>query len=146
MRVCELKKLRWDSVDFPNNRVVVTSPKSMHARYAPLGPKTYQILKAYHDRKPDSEFVFGEAPESLFIRASRQLRVVGDQIGTGQVSFRALRHTFAERLVSTGAWIDACMFVLGYSSPNTAMARKWQPTPEQYYAQAAPHLAKLEEL
>jgi integrase/recombinase XerD len=122
-RASELKNLRWTNVDFPNSCFKVDGPKTPRQRSVPIGPETCQILKMYQGSESASEFVFGEARERLFIKASRQLHSVGKQVGVLPTSFHALRHTFAARFMTAGGDLFALFYILGlgWSSPSSTI-------------------------
>ena len=54
----------------------------------------------------------------LIGRVSRQLRVLGREIGAGSVSMYALRHTFAFRFISCGGNVESLRLICGHGPGN----------------------------
>jgi integrase len=134
MRPGELNKLRLRDIDVGKGRAFIAGVR----RYVPLGPKSQQALVALHERRPEAEFILGAAPQRLPQRVSRQLR----QVGGGQISFRALRHTFSLRLSMADVPLESRDYICGRASRSD-----WEChlNSDQRYELAACHLARIEE-
>jgi integrase len=87
-------------------------------------------------RKPNSSWE--QLPQRLLQRVSRQLC----KVGGGQVSFRALRHTFILRLGMAEVPAESLDYICGYASRSN-----WSSilNADLRYDLAARHFARIEE-
>jgi integrase len=114
MRFGEVRKLRWDAVNFHNRTIKIVSPKGGKDQYIPLNDAAADILRRL-PRKENNPFVFqGKRRKSRKTgeEAGRIGHGTAYRIGKGVAQaaglpkgFRplhGLRHSFASRLASSG--------------------------------------------
>jgi integrase len=102
----EALTLTWDHVDFLRNQLTVNAAfaKAGESRSVPLNSRAREVLVRLKERSR-SEYVFSKpnglpykSMDKLFTRACKDAGLAG----TG-LSLHSLRHTFASRLVMSGA-------------------------------------------
>jgi integrase len=141
LRVSEALHLEWQDISWSRRTITVKrkgewSPKSHKARRVPLAQRLYAYLDANKRAdgpvcpRPDGE-PYHHAPWDYFHALCRT-------IGVRPLSFHALRHSFATRLLERGATHYQVSKLLGHSS--TAVTEKFYG-----HVQAA-DLAKVMEL
>lgn len=132
----EIIHLRWEHVDWANDRVLITSPKTAHKgkpeKYCPLFPELAQVLQAAFDAaEPGTEFVIGgcrSAGRNLRTQFGKIIRRAGltpwPKLFQNLRSSRAteLRHQFPAYLVNS--WIG--------HDEDTANEHYTQVRPEDY--------------
>lgn len=114
LRQSEAMALRWAEVDLRNGVLIVLPAKSPEAREVPLSPR----LAAYLAKLPrDSEnVVTGLRTKAAANHHARRLWEGCGLYQRGNPTLHALRHTFATRLVHTGADVETVRQLLGHSS------------------------------
>ncbi|MGX7201958.1 hypothetical protein BCR22_05290 [Enterococcus plantarum] len=138
MRIGEICALKWEDIDFdssvlkvqrtkqrialPNlagqrTKIVETIPKTVNAsRSIPLSQKIKEAL-LHWKKQSNSEYVVTANEHSVEPRTvSYRFERIKRKIGLNNVSFHALRHTFATRCVELGVNIAAISSLLGHSS------------------------------
>ncbi|WP_319779925.1 tyrosine-type recombinase/integrase [Maridesulfovibrio sp.] len=110
----ELFKLKWDDVDFENNRISVFATKTKQNRIIPIPDVLLPILKRAQ-RKAETEFVV-EYKGNPVLRVSTALKNAKEKAGITK-SFRLydLRHMYATLMMNKGADLAAVSAMLGHS-------------------------------
>ncbi len=121
VRVGELKALRWEDIDFKNQKVtirrsivngIVGSPKSNKIRIIPLAQDILEILKA-KKQTPTNSYLF-DSQKSRF-SLNRALKRTCRKLDLGVGSWHDLRHTFASKLSNNGVPLQVIQALLGHS-------------------------------
>ena len=116
MRLGEILGLTWAQVDSEKGLIRVERTKSGLSRLIPINSALYEELAALRSHSPSS-FLFRNAKtekpltsiKTAFKAACRRAGIVG-------LRFHDLRHTFASRLVESGADLITVKELLGHSS------------------------------
>ncbi len=116
MRLGEILGLTWTQVDFKKGLIHVERTKSGLSRLVPINSSLYGVLAAARGQN-DSPLVFlnvkTQRPlgsvKTAFLAACRRAGITG-------LRFHDLRHTFASRLIESGADIITVKELLGHSS------------------------------
>lgn len=138
MRIGEICALKWEDIDFESSiikvqrtkqrialpsatgqrtKIIETIPKTTNAnRIIPLSKKVKSAL-LHCKKQSHSEYVITNEGHSVEPRTiSYRFERIKQKIGLMNVSFHALRHTFATRCVELGVNIAAISSLLGHSS------------------------------
>jgi integrase len=146
MRRGEIAALRWDDVDFANQRVyvrqtrgrigtdmVISSPKSGRGRLIDLDTETTRRFIEHQERQSETavrldsvnpnRFVF-LTPDFAPVRpdyfSERFLRI-GAHLGLPRIRFHDLRHTYATIALATGVPIHVVSERLGHANTSTTL-------------------------
>jgi len=117
MRSGEMRRLKWDDVDFENNQIIVRISKNKRFRVIPLNDMLKSHLREMKLR--NKQFVFelrglpccDSALYKPFKRFLRGLNIEGD--------VHSLRHTVATRLARKGESLYIISKILGHSTIKT---------------------------
>ena len=115
LRVSEACSLKWNQVQFPERRLLVTG-KGNKERFCVVPDYTITTLKKLKASNPLCEFVFGEKP--LHTRIGYEIiRSLGKKVGLmNPLHPHALRHSFATHLLASGANLRTLQTLLGHDS------------------------------
>ena len=116
LRRGEQYRARWQDVDFERRTLTVPRDKSDRTSHVPLNASALHALVALHARTADSGFVCGglQSPRSWFERAVEAARIL-------DLHWHDIRHTFASRLVMSGADLRTVAELLRDSSLSMVM-------------------------
>ena len=123
VRIGELAALDWSDINFSNRSVVIRrslvegiigSPKSNKERQIPLADDIFGLL---YQRQKKEGFVFADEKGRTYSRWSHhnRLKKYCRMAGINEVSWHALRHTFASKLANNGVTLQAIQTLLGHS-------------------------------
>ncbi|WP_207695194.1 hypothetical protein DOK67_0001270 [Enterococcus sp. DIV0212c] len=138
MRIGEICALKWEDIDFDSSvlkvqrtkqrislpsssgqrtKIIETTPKTIHAnRIIPMSSKIKKAL-LHLKKQAVSAYVVTNKEHSIEPRTvSYRFERIKRKLGLNNVSFHALRHTFATRCVELGVNIAAISSLLGHSS------------------------------
>ncbi len=154
LRIGELCGLRWGDIDMENRtvivsrtvqriferdaeghgetRLIVTEPKTKHSRRTiPLSSAIYPVLRKLRQDDPAVYLLTGTQHHT----EPRTYREYYDkllmELGLEHVNFHGLRHTFATRLIESGADYKTVSELLGHASVNTTLNLYVHPQMEQ---------------
>lgn len=154
VRIGELCGLRWGDIDMENRtvnicrtvqrifvrdaqgcgetRVIVTEPKTKNSRRTiPLSTAIYPVLRKIQQKNPAAYLLTGTEQHT----EPRTYRDYYDRLltmlGLEHVNFHGLRHTFATRLIESGADCKTVSELLGHASVNTTLNLYVHPQMEQ---------------
>jgi len=121
LRVSELCKLEVEHLDFTQRSCLVALGKGAKDRYVPIPEKLAARLQVWiGDRASGPVFPSAGgrrlAIRTVQLRVKRLAKIAGI---TRNVKCHTLRHTFATRLIETGADIRLVQELMGHSSLNT---------------------------
>jgi integrase len=122
MRRTEVCKLLKSSVDLVGRRITLTVTKSGRVRRIPINDRLATLLTEAMTEAPKSPYVFLSstgrpyAPDSL----TGAFRRAAMKAGVEDARFHDLRHTFATRVRTAGAGIDAIATLLGHAEITTS--------------------------
>lgn len=115
LRVSEACQLKWNQVQFPERRLLVTG-KGNKERFCVVPDYTVTTLKKLKADNPLCEFVFGEKPLHTRI-GYEMIRSLGKKAGLmNPLHPHALRHSFATHLLASGANLRTLQTLLGHDS------------------------------
>jgi integrase len=148
LRRGEVLGLRWGAIDFDRKLISVRealeetdqirfkSPKSMAGkRDVPMPDIVVDVLRNHRKRELEQRLALGMgkmtadalvfsrlggAPQSP-ISVTKEWRKAADSIGLTEVSFHALRHTFASMLIDSGIDVVKISKRLGHSNPTITL-------------------------
>lgn len=132
VRIGELCALRWSDIDFDERQLFVRSTvirnKSGQSAIAPPKsetshraiPLTLQLTKLLAAERENScsEFVFSSPRKNAFLNPRTlqyRFRALLSQLEIPEISFHALRHTFATRWIECGMDVKSLSEVLGHA-------------------------------
>lgn len=124
LRKTEARLLEWNRVDLEDAWIRFTA-KGNHERVRPLPPQVLRQLRSWREECPDPRWVFpspygqirGKAVSETWVR--NKIRAVGVEAGLPDLHPHVLRHTFATRLLETGAHVRQVQELLGHASLQT---------------------------
>ena len=128
LRVCEVYGLRWRSVDFDRNVIVIRhgfrdSPtKSRRERVIPIADQLREHLESWHKRCPSQDYVcptFSSTTRKWFAaRVRPDIRRFYRSAGLSVPSspWHVLRHTFASHFLMSGGGLLTLQRILGHTS------------------------------
>lgn len=122
MRVSEICKLRVEDVDLAERQTFLELAKGGKDRYVPIPDRLVGPLAAWiGDRKAGPLFPSRKGGRRLTTRAVQHLVkcAVAEAGLSPQVHTHTLRHTFATRLLQTGADVREVQDLLGHSNLAT---------------------------
>jgi len=140
MRCNELCDLRWSDVDFEERSIIVNSRKTLQVRRIPITDETTAVLRARHERQPNSDYILGSAPRCLLNRIIRQIDVLCDRIGGHRITLHSLRRAFAARWIASGGSPESLASVMGLSR----LGHSSEMSTSRAYLNASRLQAKLE--
>jgi len=120
-RLSEILTLKWTSVNFVNNRLLLENHKTDRkgAKAIPLNNAAKTILQNL-PRIPDNVFVIvGKNNEGHLVNLQKPWGRVRKTAGFEDVRLHDLRHSFASAAASAGIPLQIIGGMLGHSSPQT---------------------------
>lgn len=154
VRIGELCGLRWGDIDMESRtvqisrtvqrifvrdaqgaggtRLIITEPKTKHSRRTiPLSSGIYPVLCKLRQSDPAAYLLTGTAHHTEPRTYREYYDRVLDKLGLAHVNFHGLRHTFATRLIESGADYKTVSELLGHASVNTTLNLYVHPQMEQ---------------
>lgn len=114
MREGEIMGLKWDCVDFKNREIRVEHTKAGQYRNIPMDKAVFTMLMSMPHSKG---YVFENSrTQRAYKNIHKAYNLARAKAGLGDVRFHDLRHTFATRLVESGADIGLVQLILGHGS------------------------------
>jgi integrase len=113
MREGEIMGLRWDCVDLKAREIRVEYAKSGKYRHVPMDSQVAVLLKSL--LKKGERYVFANnRTQKAYKNIHKAYNLARVAAGLQDVRFHDLRHTFATRLVESGADIGLVQLILGH--------------------------------
>jgi len=113
MREGEIMGLRWDCVDLKAREIRVEYAKSGKYRHVPMDSQVAVLLKSLFKR--GERYVFANKhTQKAYKNIHKAYNLARVAAGLQDVRFHDLRHTFATRLVESGADIGLVQLILGH--------------------------------
>lgn len=127
LRGCEVRALRMDDIDWPNDEITIFAPKTGRCRKLPLMQSAGEAILDYlRDERPPSphrEVFLSSRPPNAPLRGkiNRWLSHCFDRAGieTPRRGAHVLRHSLAVHLLRSGETLKSIGDVLGHRSPET---------------------------
>ncbi|MFQ5512381.1 MAG: tyrosine-type recombinase/integrase [Candidatus Krumholzibacteriia bacterium] len=125
MRRGELLQLDWEDVDFTDRIITVRKSKSGRVRHVPMSSPVVNLFRRIErDYGPVFRFQ-GKAIKDVKTAFQRAVR----ESGIKPCRFHDLRHTFATRMVMSGADLHTLKQIMGHASIQTTLKYS-HPSPE----------------
>jgi len=125
LRVSEVIALKWKHIDRERGQILIEQAKGKKDRYVTLSPILEDILVSYYRKaavKPILYVFEGTVPGTPYSARSAQIIFQQARAKAGirkEVSFHALRHSFATHLLEKGTDVRYIQEVLGHFSIKT---------------------------
>ncbi|RYY00837.1 MAG: integrase [Gammaproteobacteria bacterium] len=125
LRVSEVIALKWKHIDRQRGQILIEQAKGKKDRYVTLSPILEDILISYYRKstvKPILYVFEGTTPGTPYSARSAQIIFQQARAKAGirkEVSFHALRHSFATHLLEKGTDVRYIQEVLGHFSIKT---------------------------
>jgi integrase len=143
LRAGEIFKLKWQDINFDNNRIFLRDRKNGQNVQLPMHAKIKEMLlrNRQYAENDDSNYIFKTVNNEQKKQISSSFRKVVQKLGFNscvsdprhKVVFHTLRHTYASRLVMKGVDLYTTQILMGHK--NSTMTQR--------YAHLAPeHLDK----
>lgn len=115
MRISEACNLRWQNVQLDQRKILVIG-KGNKERLIIIPETCNDVLKAFHARNKNMEFVFGEKPLSTR-KGYELIRTLGRKVGLmNPLHPHSLRHSFATHMLASGTNLRTLQSMLGHDS------------------------------
>lgn len=115
MRISEACNLRWKNIQLDQRKILVVG-KGNKERLIIIPETCNDVLKAFHARNKNMEFVFGEEPLSTR-KGYELIRTLGRQVGLmNPLHPHSLRHSFATHMLASGTNLRILQSMLGHDS------------------------------
>jgi integrase len=121
LRVGEIFSLRWSNVDLKKGLLTIFSPKTEKLREVPINVETRKVLEAWWLGKKNDFVFYNPETGKPFVDLKAGFALSCKKAGISGVTWHTLRHTFASRLVGSGADIVTVKELLGHSSITVTM-------------------------
>lgn len=113
MREGELCNMRIEHITFPLRSIFVPETKNGKSRHVPMSDQLTSYLQELVADKQQHHYVLGTFHQNTVCRWFTE---AANRCGLKGVTFHALRHTFANRLLTRGVHIYKVSKILGHSS------------------------------
>jgi integrase/recombinase XerD len=133
LRTCEIRRLKWESVDLERRTLRIEQSKGQKSRVVFLSPPAVETLKALPPRASELVFTRYHRPLSRRYCQSR-LKTLG-QICAVKTTPHQLRHTAATLLLNAGMSVWSVKAILGHRHVETTLryARTYDGTAAKEY-------------
>lgn len=121
LRIGEIFTLLWSHVDWEKGVLNVFAPKTGKIRVVPMNSETRRILEAWALGKKNEFVFYNYGTGKPFVDLSAGLGLACRKAGMTGVTWHALRHTFASRLLERGVDIITVKELLGHSTVVVTM-------------------------
>jgi len=149
-RLSEIKFLKWENVNFKNEKVLIKDTKNRIEREVDLNSVTYNLLRELNDLRSkshdDSEYVFRYKYLKKFTKSTwdNSWRNTLKASGIKHCTFHDLRHSFISNLiVNEGVDFETVMSLSGHKS--LAMLKRYTHTHGKAKKEAVKKLDKYME-
>ena len=120
VRISELLNIRWEDVDFVNNKICIRNSeyhttKSKLQRDIPIHPRVKQVIEELPQK---NEFVFQGYYNRRRLSGKFKELVKKCETINQQFHFHSLRHSFASNLVRKGISLYIVQKLMGHHSPS----------------------------
>ena len=120
MRRGEILNLKWDQVDLEAQRIRVEVTKSGRVRYVDINSVLLAMLREHKNNNGLYPYVFvNPKTRKPLTDVKKSFDKTCKQAGISQLRFHDMRHTFASRLVESGADLITVKDLLGHRSVKT---------------------------
>ncbi len=116
MRKAEILNLKWNQIDFANDKIRVEKTKSNRVRFIPINDVLREELECLRSQNGHGSFLFINAQtQKPILRIDKSFKSACRRAGIKGLRFHDLRHTVASRLIEKGADIITVKELLGHS-------------------------------
>ena len=130
----ELLQVRWDDVDIPGNRILLSHTKNGRPRHTYLNYLSHQVLASMGVHGGQELLFPGVTPAQVSVAFIRACKAAGIE----DFSMHDLRHTYASHMRMNGADLHTIQKLLGHSDPR--MTDRYAHLSESFLGDAARRL------
>jgi integrase len=121
LRSGDIFNLHWKEVDFERRRLNAFVQKTRRVLIIPLNDAAHGVLEAWKAMRKGPYVFYNQMTGDRFRDLKAGFKLACKQAGLEGVTWHTLRHTFASRLLGTGADIVAVKELLGHSTVVVTM-------------------------
>jgi integrase len=119
--VGEIFSLRWSDVDLGNSLLNVFAQKTGKTRTVPINSRGMKVLRAWESNRKNDLVFYNCQTGNRFVDLKAGFAIACRKAKIDGVSWHTLRHTFASRLLESGADIVTVQQLLDHSTVITTM-------------------------
>ena len=138
LRSGDIYRLRWEDVDFPNKQLHLIVKKTAKPLELPLNDDAMGVLRARQAVRRGLYIFYNPDTGSAFLNLKTGLKGALRRGGLTGITWHTLRHTFASRLLLSGADLVTVKDLLGHAEIKTTL--RYAHSNAQARAQAVANL------
>lgn len=149
LRVSEVCRLTWQSIDFQASTIRINNGKGQADRIAYISPDLEKALDLWHERGSQSEYLFPSRKVRLAPLGRREINCLMSKYLrlariTKRYSPHCLRHTFATQLLNAGVSLEVLKELMGHHSIQMTLryTQLYESTKRQQYDQAMENIER----
>jgi len=149
LRVSEVCRLTWQAVDLQASTIRVNNGKGQVDRIAYISPDLEKALDLWHQRSPQSDYLFPSRKVRLAPLGRREIHcLMSKYLRLASIDKRyyphCLRHTFATQLLNAGVSLEVLKELMGHRSIQMTLryTQLYESTKRRQYEQAMENIER----